>query len=332
MELAQHCGEERWICIFPILGSSSKFNPRLGWLQGGVFSHHFPIALLPRTRIREYEPSVTRTVKVIESNHKIFLKNCPLFSPILYFYPYYWIQSGEVTMALSLQSDLAMSRRIAVSLKDEILAGKYPPGVRIRQEDIAKRFKSSRSPVREALRMLEADGLAKLVAHTGSWIAQLSLVECEEMYQIRERIEPLMLRMSIPHLTTEKIDGLAQLAVEMEKNNDIEVFLKIDREFHLLSYAGAQTAHLGEMVQRLWNTTQHYRRAYSQLLVSDNFKSAHYEHHLLLSAIAKVDLDDAERILFGHIRRTRLELAQHPHLFPHRLDKKGRYTDKSGSG
>jgi DNA-binding GntR family transcriptional regulator len=136
------------------------------------------------------------------------------------------------------------------------------------------------------------------------------------MYQIRERIEPLLLRLSIPHLTKAKMDQLAELASQMEENKEVEVFLKLDREFHLLSYAGAETVLLGEMVQRLWNTTQHYRRAYTRLLASDGFKPAHYEHHLLLSAILKNDVEDAERVLFGHIRRTRLELSQHPNVFP----------------
>lgn len=226
-------------------------------------------------------------------------------------------------MSVSSESELATSHRIAASLKDDILAGKYPPGVRIRQEDIAEQFGASRSPVREALRMLEADGLVNLVAHTGAWIAQLSLAECEEMYQIRERIEPLLLRLSIPHLTKPKIDQLADLASQMEKNKEVEIFLKLDREFHLLSYSGAETSLLGEMVQRLWNTTQHYRRAYTRLLASDGFKPAHYEHHLLLTAILKHDVDDAERILFGHIRRTRLELAQHPDVFPAQKTKHG---------
>ncbi len=219
-------------------------------------------------------------------------------------------------MSVSSESELATSHRIAASLKEDILAGKFPPGVRLRQEDIAEQFGASRSPVREALRMLEADGLVNLVAHTGAWIAQLSLAECEEMYQIRERIEPLLLRLSIPHLTKSKIDQLADLAERMEKNKEVEVFLKLDREFHLLSYSGADTLLLGEMVARLWNTTQHYRRAYTRLLASDGFKPVHFEHHLLLSAILKNDVEDAERILFGHIRRTRLELAQHPDVFP----------------
>jgi len=218
-------------------------------------------------------------------------------------------------MSVSSEGDLATSHRIAAALKEEILSGEYPPGTRIRQEDIATQFGASRSPVREALRMLEADGLINLVAHTGAWISELSLAECEEMYQIRERIEPLLLRLSIPGLTDDQIAELSKIVKELEKNKEVEVFLKLDREFHLLTYAGAQTTLLSEMVHRLWNTTQHYRRAYTKLLASDGFKPAHYEHHLMLSAIKKRDSEDAERILYGHIRRTRLELSNHPGVF-----------------
>ena len=218
-------------------------------------------------------------------------------------------------MAVSIEGDLATSHRIAASLREEILSGQFAPGTRIRQEDIAEQFGASRSPVREALRMLDADGLVTLVANTGAWIAQLSLTECEEMYQIRERVEPLLLNTSMPNLTEESLERLAILAQEMEANRDVETFLRLDREFHLLSYSGASTALLGDMVQRLWNTTQHYRRAYTRLLATNGFKTAHYEHHLLLAAITRGDAEDAERILYGHIRRTRLELAKHPEVF-----------------
>jgi DNA-binding GntR family transcriptional regulator len=213
------------------------------------------------------------------------------------------------------ESELALSQQIANSLKEEILSGKYPPGIRIRQENIAAQFGASRSPVREALRILEADGLINLVAHTGAWISHLSLAECEEMYQLRERIEPLLLRLSIPHLSSSLIAELQELVTQMESTVDVETFLKLDRRFHLMTYSKAETVLVGEMVNRLWNTTQHYRRAYSQMMAASSFKPAHYEHHLLLEAIKKGDADDAERILFGHIRRTRLELAQHPDVF-----------------
>lgn len=213
------------------------------------------------------------------------------------------------------ENELALSQKIANLLKEDILSGKYPPGVRMRQEDIAEQFGASRSPVREALRILEAEGLINLVAHTGAWISHLSLSECEEMYQLRERIEPLLLRLSIPHITDSIISELEDLVLQMESTQDVETFLRLDRQFHLLSYSKAETILVGEMVNRLWNTTQHFRRAYSQMMAATSFKPAHYEHHLLLNSIIKRDLDDAERILLGHIRRTRLELAQHPDVF-----------------
>jgi DNA-binding GntR family transcriptional regulator len=66
---------------------------------------------------------------------------------------------------------------------------------------------------------------------------------------------------------------------------------------------------------RLWNSTQHYRRAFTRLFRSEGDRSVHHDHHLLVSAIRRTDLDEAERVLAGHIRRTRLELARHPDVF-----------------
>lgn len=209
----------------------------------------------------------------------------------------------------------ALSHQIAEALSEEILSGKYLPGSRIKQDEIAEKYKASRSPVREALQMLASAGLVRLIAHTGAWVAELSLNECEEMYLIRENIEPLMLRFSLPNLNVNAIKELDSLCKKMEANSDPEKFLKLDREFHLLSYQGAETALLGEMVHRMWNTTQHYRRAYTVLLQKNSFVNAHYEHHLLVAAIQRHDVDDAARVLFGHIRRTRVELANHPELF-----------------
>lgn len=209
----------------------------------------------------------------------------------------------------------ATSHHIANLLREEILAGKYPPGTRINQESVAQKYSSSRSPVRDAFRILESEGLLLLIAHTGAWISELNLVECEEMYQIRERIEPLMLRLSIPHLTSGQLAQLSSLVQKLDSVVSVEDFLKLDMEFHLLTYAGASTAFLGNMVSRMWNTTQHYRRAYTTLLEKENFQSARYEHHLLMSAIEGGDMEGAERVLYGHIRRTRIELGNHLEVF-----------------
>src|SRR5690606_756008 len=168
------------------------------------------------------------------------------------------------------------------------------------------RYGASRVPVREALRILEAEGLVTLVANTGAWVTQLSLAECEELYQVRERIEPLLLRFSMPGLSAEKIAELHRLADAMERGTDVEEFLRLDRDFHWLSYSGADTIVLGETVQRLWNATQHYRRAFTRLFTTEADRAVHLEHQLLAHAIERGDADEAERVLFGHIRRTRL--------------------------
>lgn len=209
----------------------------------------------------------------------------------------------------------AAGTRIADDLREAILTGEYAPGARIRQEDLADRHGASRLPVRDALRMLEAEGLITLVANTGAWVSRLSLEECQEMYQIRERVEPLLLRYSIPGLADEQVDRLQELADAMERSADIEEFLRLDREFHLGSYTAARTSMLGDMVEQLWNRTQHYRRAFTRVFRSEGDRSVHHDHQLLVHAIRRGDLEEGERVLSGHIRRTRLELARHPEVF-----------------
>ncbi|WP_374158788.1 GntR family transcriptional regulator [Mycobacterium sp. G7A2] len=205
--------------------------------------------------------------------------------------------------------------RVADELREAILRGTYPPGTRLRQEELAGQYGASRVPVREALRLLESEGLVTTVANAGAWIARLSMQECVELYQVRERIEPLLLRYSMPELSEGQIDRLAELADTMARTTDVEHFLELDREFHLGSYAGAGTTFLGPTVQRLWNTTQHYRRAFTRLLDDESNRIVHDEHHMLVAAIRERDSDDAERVLLGHIRRTRRQLARHPEVF-----------------
>src|SRR5690606_10695586 len=144
----------------------------------------------------------------------------------------------------------AAGRRVADALREAILRGEHAPGDRIRQEVLAERCGASRVPVREALRMLEAEGLVTLVANTGAWVARISLAECEEMYQIRERVEPLLLRFNVPLLPDAEIARLSGLATAME-SADVEEFLALDRDFHLSCYALAETSVLGDLVRQL---------------------------------------------------------------------------------
>jgi DNA-binding GntR family transcriptional regulator len=135
------------------------------------------------------------------------------------------------------------------------------------------------------------------------------------MYQMREGLEPLLLRYSVPTLSDDVVDQLQQLADEMQRSADVEQFLRLDRKFHLACYSAASTIMLGDTVLRLWNRTQHYRRAYSLMFRAERDDSVHYDHQLLVAALRNRDGEDAERVLASHIRRTRLALGRHPEIF-----------------
>ena len=209
----------------------------------------------------------------------------------------------------------AASARVAEHLRQAILGGEIGPGERIRQEEVADRFGASRLPVREALRILEAEGLTEHEPNKGARVPKLSEHEVDVIYQMRERLEPLAVSESIPHLTDEDLDRLEEIQEQIEANGDLSDFLALDREFHLLSYSGCPIDHLTGMVTRLWNSTQHYRRAFVALSGPGRMWVVNAEHRLLLDAIRRRDAVDAERYLDGHIRRTRIELKKHPEVF-----------------
>src|SRR3954447_3472550 len=102
----------------------------------------------------------------------------------------------------------AASAKVAAYLRDLILRDVLKPGARIRQEEIAERLGASRLPVREALRMLEAEGLTEHEANKGARVPRLSMHELDVIYRMRERLEPVALAESLPQLDD---DDLARL-------------------------------------------------------------------------------------------------------------------------
>ncbi len=209
----------------------------------------------------------------------------------------------------------AASGRVAAVLRAEILDGSIAPGTRIRQEEVAERLGASRLPVREALRILNAEGLIVVEPNRGARVPNLDRREVEVLYRMRERLEPLALVESMPHLTELDLDRIVELQQRIEQNSDIREFLALDREFHLATYSACGIDHLQDTVTRLWNATQHYRRAFMNLAGPQRRWVVNAEHNLLIDAIQRGDGVDAERYLVGHIRRTRRELIAHPEVF-----------------
>ncbi len=207
------------------------------------------------------------------------------------------------------------SERIAADLRSRILGGEIAPGERIRQEEVAERLGASRIPVREALRMLSSEGLVELETSKGARVPRLDEREVQVLYRMRERIEPLALIESMPLLDDRDLQRIEDIQLQIEHGVDVTTFLALDREFHMATYAGCATDQLLASVTRLWNSTQHYRRAFMMINGPGRQWIVNAEHRLLLDALVRRDAEDAERYLVGHIRRTRMELTRHPEIF-----------------
>ena len=216
--------------------------------------------------------------------------------------------------------DAGAAARVAGYLRGAILSGEIGPGEWIRQEEVAERLGASRLPVREALRILEAEGLTEHERHRGARVPSLSMHEVDVVYRMREQLEQLAIAESIPHLTEADIRHLEDVqeqieALHHENEADVARFLELDREFHLAGYAGCRIEQLTGSVVRLWNSTAHYRRAFVTLSGTGRAWVINAEHRLLLDAISRRDSVDAERFVAGHVRRTRIELKRHPEIF-----------------
>ncbi|WP_211245018.1 GntR family transcriptional regulator [Thalassotalea mangrovi] len=207
--------------------------------------------------------------------------------------------------------------RVTEQIRELILSGTLAPGCRISQESLAEHCGTSRIPVRDALARLENDGLVILKPNSGAWVAKLDLNECIESYKIREQLEPLALAEAIPKMSDEQIAQLQGMVEDMKQVEDTEEFLKLDRLFHLSSYQASGMNQLNPMIERFWNTTQHYRRAFTKLIGQDGTWIIHAEHTLMVEAIRRRDAEGAARILKEHIRRTRVNLEKHSEIFTH---------------
>ncbi|MEJ5977670.1 GntR family transcriptional regulator [Novosphingobium sp. PS1R-30] len=215
-------------------------------------------------------------------------------------------------MKRSEQSPVA-SQRVADVVAERILTGQLKPGDRIKQDELASELNLSRIPVRDALRILETRGLVSLKANAGARVASLGLRDMELSYQIREMLEPMLLAESIPNLVEADFGAMAEIKARLEKVTDADDYMPLARAFHWTAFRGHQVPLLAQIVERLWDTTHHYRRAYAVVVLknAELLEVMRAERDLLFGAIQRRETDLAPRILAAHIRRTHIGLLEH---------------------
>ncbi|WP_172544979.1 GntR family transcriptional regulator [Mycolicibacterium tokaiense] len=200
-----------------------------------------------------------------------------------------------------------MSRDVTASLREAILAGTLGPDQRIGQDAIARQHGVSRVPVREALRQLEAEGLVVQTPHAGARVSSFSLEEVPELYELREALEPLVLRHSVGNLSLDQLDELkASMERVVATENDVQAWLLQDRLFHLSSFQAAGMPTAMNLAERIYNLTQSYRRQFFSSLNPEEMEMSHLEHRLILDAIISGDAEKAAELHRLHVRQTRM--------------------------
>jgi DNA-binding GntR family transcriptional regulator len=194
-------------------------------------------------------------------------------------------------------------------LRRSILDGELPPGHRLRSDVLANELKVSRTPVREALRKLETEGLVD-ASRSGLVVRQSSEEDLVEIFYLREALEGMAARLAAENATRAEIDELHALFEDMEAvaaRGDIALVRKLTGEFHLLV---CRASHNKRLIQSLQGLLDHVRQAQSSTLYMPGRPAdALKEHRALLRAIEKRDPDLAETLARQHRRKT-LELRR----------------------
>lgn len=184
------------------------------------------------------------------------------------------------------------------TLRAQIVSGELKPGEPLRQELLADRFATSRMPVREALRVLESEGLVVLVPHKGAAVAPLDPAELEEVYEMRVAAETLALRRAIPELSNAQIDRAERIQDRAEASG-LRDFGALNKAFHATLYAPCGRPRLLAHIAALGDIADRYLTFTAGSL--DYRDRSHGEHRALLAACRRRDEAAAVELLTRHI-------------------------------
>lgn len=188
------------------------------------------------------------------------------------------------------------SDMVTALLREEILAGELRGSSTLRQRDLAVRFGVSQTPVREALRRLESEGLVVSSAHRGALVAEACVGAVEENYQIRAALESLGARLAARAIGPDELDHLADLNVMMRAvGDDRAAYGRLNREFHFCIYQAADSPLLLSLMRLLWQSMPD-----GPQVLRSHAESAR-QHEALIEALRAGDGPSAAEITREHI-------------------------------
>lgn len=195
------------------------------------------------------------------------------------------------------------------TLLQAIRSGKLRPGHRIREEEIALQLDVSRTPVREAIQILQARRLVEFAPGRGIVVMELSKQQVMELYAMREVLEGAAARFAAQHASDDEIDALRAVLQEFKAESDANKMAAINQRFHRIIYDAARNRYVQEALTNLEDALSLLPG--TTYALRGRHASGVREHRAIVTAIEKRDADAAEAASRAHIReaqRSRLTL------------------------
>ena len=201
--------------------------------------------------------------------------------------------------------EYSLRSRVFQSIRENILNGVYCENEELRENTIAKELGVSRTPVREALRQLELEGLVKIVPNKGACVTGITQKDVKDIYMIRSLLEGLCARWATEHITEAKIDELEEIILLSEfhlkkrKEEQPQQVTELDGKFHEILYTASNSRILKHVLSDFHKYVRMARKA--SVTNPERAEKSIEEHKNILQAIKDRDADKAERLANEHM-------------------------------
>lgn len=220
----------------------------------------------------------------------------------------------EAIRKLKLETDDSLPLRDVVfhTLRDAILEGTLPPGTRLMELQLSSQLGVSRTPVREAIRLLNMEGLVKMSVRRGTVVEPIRASDLRDALEVREALEELAVRKACRNMDELTIRTLEKLEAEFEQSRDqgdLQKQAQLDSHFHELI---TETAHNRRLTQSLTQLREElYRYRLENLKDEGSFPKVAEQHQALIMALRDGDEEKAVDVLKEHIENQARVLEEH---------------------
>lgn len=188
------------------------------------------------------------------------------------------------------------------TLRQAILRGELKPGERLMEIALSNRLGVSRTPVREAIRMLEKEGLVLMMPRKGAQVAQITEKDLREVLEVRVGLEELAVRFACERITEEELRELNQATKEFRealRGNDLQLMAEADVRFHDVIYRATHNQRLIQIINNIREQMYRYRIEY--LKDQEGSDALVKEHEAISEAIRRKDVTEAIELIREHI-------------------------------